>query len=263
MTRLLEINNLKVSYQGEGPVLKGLDFDIYEREVLCIVGESGSGKSTLIKSLMNLLPKTASIDAGTVRFESEALDFKDKELWRMCRGKLFSMIFQNPAAYFNPILKIRKQFIRTLRAHLDISKDEALAKSRETLEKMGFDNPERILSSYVYQLSGGMVQRVAIALAMVLEPKILFADEPTSALDVLNQEQIMDELLRLRDAFGTTLVIVTHNMGCASYMSDRIMIMREGIIEELGCPDQVLHAPKTEYAKTLIGAVPKLKGVVI
>ncbi len=263
MTRLLEVNDLKVSYQGEGPVLKGLDFEIYEREVLCIVGESGSGKSTLIKSLMNLLPKTGTIDAGTIGFEKEWMDLEDKELWRKSRGKRFSMIFQNPGTYFNPILKIKKQFIRTLRAHMDITVAEALDRSRQTLEKMGFDNPNRILSSYVYQLSGGMVQRVAIALAMVLEPKILFADEPTSALDVLNQEQIMDELLHLRDVFGTTLVIVTHNMGCASYMSDRIMIMKDGSIEEIGYRDKVLYAPETAYAKSLIGAVPKLRGVVI
>jgi len=261
----MTIKNLSVSYQGDGRVIENLNFEINKSEVLCIVGESGSGKSTLINVLMNILPRSGQIENGNIHFEDDIIDFKDVEKWREMRGKNLSMIFQNPASYFNPVIKIKNQFIRTIRAHTDLTKEQALKKSVEILEKMGFESPERILSSYMYQLSGGMAQRVAIAIAiaMVLEPKIIFADEPTSALDVANQMQVMDELLKLRNTFGTTIVVVTHNMGCASYMSDRIMIMNKGRIEESGSREKVLYAPETTYAKTLMGSVPKLRGDVI
>lgn len=261
MNKLLEIKSLTVKYDSEGNVVENINVDVGYREIVVIVGESGSGKTTLIRSIINLLSPSAEVVSGKIIFDGRNIREYNKEQWRNLRGNEIAMIFQNPGSYLNPIIKIGKQFIESIRNHKDISKAEAIKKAKETLEKMHFDDSDRIMNSYPFQLSGGMKQRVAIAMAMAIEPKLILADEPTSALDVITQAQIINELMELRNKFDTSIIIVTHNIGCAAYMADRIMVMNSGEIVEYDSKSEVITQPKMEYTKQLLVAIPELKGL--
>lgn len=254
---ILNLKNLSVSY-GDINILKDIDLSLKKGEILGIVGESGSGKSTLIKSIMGILDENASID-GEINFEGKDLASLSLKDYRKIKGKEISMIFQNPTEYFNPTRKISKQFIETIRSHNDISKQEIQKKSINTFKFLGLQDGKKIWNSYPFELSGGMNQRVAIALSIMLEPKILLADEPTSALDVTTQAQIVTELLHMREKFGTTMVVVTHSLGVAAYLADRLVVMKDGKIVETGKTEEVLKNPKSEYTKLLIASVPTLE----
>ena len=226
---------------------------------ISIVGGSGSGKSTLIKSIMGILDENASID-GEINFEGKDLASLSLKDYRKIKGKEISMIFQNPTEYFNPTRKISKQFIETIRSHNDISKQEIQKKSINTFKFLGLQDGKKIWNSYPFELSGGMNQRVAIALSIMLEPKILLADEPTSALDVTVQAQVVKELLKLRQKLNTSIILVTHNIGVASYMSDNIGVMYGGRIIEYGESEELINNPKHPYTKMLINSVPVING---
>lgn len=255
---ILNLKNLSVSY-GDINILKDIDLSLKEGEILGIVGESGSGKSTLIKSIMGILDENASID-GEINFEGKDLASLSLKDYRKIKGKEISMIFQNPTEYFNPTRKISKQFIETIRSHNDISKQEIQKKSINTFKFLGLQDGKKIWNSYPFELSGGMNQRVAIALSIMLEPKILLADEPTSALDVTVQAQVVKELLKLRQKLNTSIILVTHNIGVASYMSDNIGVMYGGRIIEYGESEELINNPKHPYTKILINSVPVING---
>lgn len=255
---ILNLKNLSVSY-GDINILKDIDLSLKKGEILGIVGESGSGKSTLIKSIMGILDENASID-GEINFEGKDLASLSLKDYRKIKGKEISMIFQNPTEYFNPTRKISKQFIETIRSHNDISKQEIQKKSINTFKFLGLQDGKKIWNSYPFELSGGMNQRVAIALSIMLEPKILLADEPTSALDVTVQAQVVKEILKLRQKLNTSIILVTHNIGVASYMSDNIGVMYGGRIIEYGESEELINNPKHPYTKILINSVPVING---
>ena len=255
---ILNLKNLSVSY-GDINILKDIDLSLKKGEILGIVGESGSGKSTLIKSIMGILDENASID-GEINFEGKDLASLSLKDYRKIKGKEISMIFQNPTEYFNATRKISKQFIETIRSHNDISKQEIQKKSINTFKFLGLQDGKKIWNSYPFELSGGMNQRVAIALSIMLEPKILLADEPTSALDVTVQAQVVKELLKLRQKLNTSIILVTHNIGVASYMSDNIGVMYGGRIIEYGESEELINNPKHPYTKMLINSVPVING---
>ena len=248
---ILNLKNLSVSY-GDINILKDIDLSLKKGEILGIVGESGSGKSTLIKSIMGILDENASID-GEINFEGKDLASLSLKDYRKIKGKEISMIFQNPTEYFNPTRKISKQFN-------DISKQEIQKKSINTFKFLGLQDGKKIWNSYPFELSGGMNQRVAIALSIMLEPKILLADEPTSALDVTVQAQVVKELLKLRQKLNTSIILVTHNIGVASYMSHNIGVMYGGRIIEYGESEELINNPKHPYTKMLINSVPVING---
>ena len=255
---ILNLKNLSVSY-GDINILKDIDLSLKKGEILGIVGESGRGNSTLIKSIMGILDENASID-GEINFEGKDLASLSLKDYRKIKGKEISMIFQNPTEYFNPTRKISKQFIEAIRSHNDISKQEIQKKSINTFKFLGLQDGKKIWNSYPFELSGGMNQRVAIALSIMLEPKILLADEPTSALDVTVQAQVVKELLKLRQKLNTSIILVTHNIGVASYMSDNIGVMYGGRILEYGESEELINNPKHPYTKMLINSVPVING---
>lgn len=249
---MLEIKNLTIKYEDKGEVVKRINLSVEKGEIIGIVGESGSGKSTLIKSIVGGLSSDSEIVSGTITFENRNPI--------LSRGKEIAMIFQDNRNTLNPIRKIGSQFIELIQEHSNLSKNEAREKAISMLKRMNLPDVENIMESYPHQLSGGMCQRVGIAMAMVFNPKLLLADEPTSALDVTTQAQIVQELINLRDEYGTTIIIVTHNLGVAAYMSDRILVMKNGEVVEEGITSQVIRDPQSDYTKLLISSVPKLRG---
>ncbi|WP_303865145.1 ABC transporter ATP-binding protein [Alkalibaculum bacchi] len=257
---MLEIQHLTVKYGYHPPSVKDFSLSMKPGEIVSIVGESGSGKTTVIRSLLGALPKGGQVVEGDICFEGESLLGKSDEEWRQLRGKRMSMIFQDSGVMINPIRKIGGQFVEYIRTHEDISKKDAWQKGVIMLEKMCLSNGENIMNSYPFQLSGGMRQRVGIAMAMVFQPKLLLADEPTSALDVTTQAQIVRQMMELKEVHNTGIIIVTHNLGVASYMSDQILVMQSGRIVEMGNQEDVLYNPSHTYTKTLLESVPKMEG---
>ncbi len=257
---ILETVNLTVSYDGEVNAVNNLNFCVSRKEIVGIVGESGSGKTTLAKSLVNLLPARTELISGDIIFSGEKISSYNKKQWQSIRGNKIGMIFQNPSSFLNPVMKVKDQFVETIRSHKKITKAEAEKKALDTLEKLNFSNVQRIMKVYPHQLSGGMKQRVAIALAMTLEPELIIADEPTSALDVVTQKMIIRELMRLRDEFDITVIMVTHNLGAAAYAADRIMVMLDGNIVEFAGKESILRNPKDDYTVKLLQSIPILGG---
>lgn len=257
---MLEIKNLTISYGGNTPVVKDFELSVAAGEIVTIVGESGSGKTTVIRSIHGLLPGGGAITAGEIRFNGGRLDVLTQSQWRKIRGTEISMIFQDSGSMLNQIQTVGKQFIEYIRIHRDISKEEAAALATRYLSKMNLHRPEMIMKSYPFQLSGGMRQRVGIAMAMVFNPSLLLADEPTSALDVTTQAQIISEMMKLREEYNTAIVLVTHNLGVAAYISDKIVVLKDGLVVEAGTREQVIDNPQADYTKTLLAAVPELSG---
>lgn len=249
---MLEIKNLTIKYEDKGEVVKRINLSVEKGEIIGIVGESGSGKSTIIKSIVGGLSSDSEIVSGTITFENRNSI--------LSRGKEIAMIFQDNRNTLNPIRKIGSQFIELIQEHSNLSKKEAREKVISMLKRMNLPDVENIIESYPHQLSGGMCQRVGIAMAMVFNPKLLLTDEPTSALDVTTQAQIVQELINLRDEYGTAIIIVTHNLGVAAYMSDRILVMKNGEVVEEGITSQVIKNPQNDYTKLLISSVPELRG---
>ncbi|MCG8481742.1 MAG: ABC transporter ATP-binding protein [Clostridia bacterium] len=257
---MIEIKSLTVKYDGEENIIENLNMAVGHKEIVGIVGESGSGKTTLIRAIINLLSSGGEIISGEIIFNGEDISKYSKEKWTNIRGNDICMIFQNPGSFLNPIKKIGAQFVESIRSHMDISKKEAIKKAEATLEKMRFDDSRRIMNAYPFQISGGMKQRVGIAMAVALEPKLILADEPTSALDVITQAQIIKELMELRNHYNTSIIMVTHNLGCAAYMADRIVVMNKGEIVEFDDKENIITNPQMDYTKQLLNAIPKLEG---
>ena len=255
---LLVFDSVEISYGMDeiSQVVQGVSFTLHKGEILGVVGESGSGKSTLIKAAMGLLGENGLVTQGDIYFQGKDIpDLSEKEL-RAIRGKQMGMIFQDAKASLCPIHTIGYQIYESMRA---LSREDAKKKALELFEKLNFKNAERIWDSYPFELSGGMNQRAGIAIAMIMNPAILFADEPTSALDVSVQKQVVDEMLKLRKMFGTSIIIVTHDIGVVSAMADTVLVLKDGKAMEYGTAKQVLENPQNEYTKKLLSAVPKLR----
>lgn len=255
---MLEIHGLTVAY-GEQPTLKHFSLSMKEGEIVALVGESGSGKTTAIRSILGLLPPGGSIVEGTISFEGQSLQGISHREWRAMRGKKLSIIFQDSGAMLNPIRTIGSQYCEYIRTHSRVSKQEAQMMGKEMLKRMGLSDPNSIWLAYPFQLSGGQRQRIGIAMAMTFGPKLLLADEPTSALDVTTQAQIVRQMMELRDTYGTSILLVTHNLAVAAYMADRILVMQNGNTLEQGDRESLLNS-QNPYVRKLLQAVPDLGG---
>lgn len=258
MKTLLRYDRVDVSYNG-APVVHDVSFSLREGEILGVVGESGSGKSTLLKAAMGLLGSGGVVTRGDIWYKEKNLpDLSEEELRRLS-GAEIAMVFQQAGASFCPVRSVGAQLFEAVSAHEDIPEADFREKAASLLQKLRFEDASRILESYPFELSGGMMQRVGIAAAMLLNPAVLLADEPTSALDVSVQKQAVEEMLLIRELYHTSIVIVTHNIGVVRAMADRVVVMREGRIVESGGTRDVLENPAREYTKKLMAAVPKLR----
>lgn len=258
---MLSIQDVSVTYgKNPEPAVRNISFEMEQGEIIGIVGESGSGKTTVIRAIMGCLSGQGRVSGGEILFEGKSLTDLSPEEWRRLRGTELSMIFQDSGAMMNPIRKIGSQYAEYLRAHQRMSRKEAWDMGKKMLERMELPDSDRVMRSYPFQLSGGMRQRVGIAMAMTFQPKLLLADEPTSALDVTTQAQIVRQMMELREDYHTGIIIVTHNIGVAAYMADHIIVMRNGRIEDQGDREQILHGSRNEYTRKLIASVPSVGG---
>ena len=258
MEALLQYNHVDISYLGQ-PVIRDVSFSLHSGEILGIVGESGSGKSTLIKAAMGLLGSEGSITGGDICYRGRLLNrLPPREMRTLCGSEL-GYIFQNAGSSFCPIRTVGAQLFETMKEHEKISRKDFEAQALELLGKLGFADGKRILASYPFELSGGMQQRIGIAAAMLLNPSVLFADEPTSALDVTIQKQVVEEMLMIRETFGTAIVLVAHNLGVIGAMADNVLVLKDGVCVEYGKTQEVLSNPQANYTKALLAAVPRLR----
>jgi peptide/nickel transport system ATP-binding protein len=257
---LLEVSDLSVRFQTDDGAVQAVDrvsFSLEERQVLAIVGESGCGKSVTAMSMLRLLPGSATV-SGTARFDGrDLLGARDSEL-RAIRGREISFIFQEPMTSLNPALTVHRQIGEVLRRHLDMSGPQARERTVELLDLVGIPAPQRRLDEYPHQLSGGMRQRVMIAMALACDPKVLIADEPTTALDVTIQAGILDLLREIRERLGTAVVLITHNLGVVADIADRVVVMYAGRkVEEADVHELFAH-PQHPYTVGLLAAIPRI-----
>ena len=262
MSNILEYRNVDIHY-GKKQVIENVSLAMKPGEILGIVGESGSGKSTLIRAAMGLLGEGGTVTQGQILYQgtNTTIDMTQihGEEMRRLRGAEIAMIFQNAGASLCPIRTIEEQLYEAVLEHESISKGEIRDRALELFEQLRFTNGEQILKSYPFEFSGGMNQRVGIVFAMVLRPRLLLADEPTSALDVTVQLQVLREMKKLRDMYGTSIVLVTHNIGVVNYLTDHVAVMHQGKLVEYGTKEDVLNHPQDAYTKKLIGSVLHLK----
>lgn len=240
--------------------MSDVSLSVEEGEIISIVGESGSGKTTLIRGILGLLPPGGSITDGKILFQDRDLTKLSESEMQDIRGKDIAMIFQDVGAALDPIQRIQTQYQESIAVHQKMSAKEYVSKAISMLKRMHLTDTQRVMESYPFELSGGMKQRVGIAMGMTAQPKLLLADEPTSALDVTIQAQVVRQMKELRDQFGTTIILVTHNMGVASYLSDKIGVMKQSKLVEFGSRDEIIYHPKEAYTRELLEAVPKLGG---
>jgi peptide/nickel transport system ATP-binding protein len=256
---LLEVRDLRTVFhteEGAYAAVDGVSFTVAKGEVLGIVGESGSGKSVTAFSLMGLVDPPGEIVSGEVLFKGQDLRRKTEEDLRKIRGDRIAMIFQDPLMTLNPVLRIGEQMIEAIREHAEVDKATARGRAREALAQVGIPSPDQRLNQYPHEFSGGMRQRVAIAIAMLNKPDLIIADEPTTALDVTIQAQILYEMQLLCAAIGTALIWITHDLGVVAALADRIAVMYAGRIVETGPTDAVLDWPRHPYTAGLLRSVP-------
>lgn len=258
---LLEIKDERLSFftpAGEVKALNGVSIHLEEGDVLGIVGESGSGKSVTAYSLMGLTAYPGKLIGGTLDFNGHRInDMTEKEMRKM-RGNEVSIIFQDPMTSLNPVYTIGNQIEEVIRLHTDKTKAEAKARARELLTLVGINEPDKRLKQYPHELSGGMRQRIMIAIALACEPKLLIADEPTTALDVTIQAQILELMMDLKEKLGMAIIMITHDLGIVASTCEKIAVMYAGNIVEYGTTDDIFYNPKHEYTKGLIRSIPRM-----
>lgn len=258
MKNLLEIRELYVNFRtlwGIAKVLNGVNFTIRKGEIFGLVGETGCGKSVTASTILRLLPPNSEV-SGEVLFKGENLLEKSEEEMRKIRGKEISIIFQDPMTSLNPLFKIRDQMLDIITLHNNLSKEEAEKHAKELLKSVGLPDPERILNSYPHELSGGMRQRVMIAMALSSNPSLLIADEPTTALDVTIQKQILELILELKDQYEFSVLFITHDLGVVAEICDRVGVMYAGNIVEIATTEELFETPLHPYTQGLLSVVP-------
>ena len=256
--KLLTVQNLSVDFPTDDGVVhavRNVSFTLAPGEVLGVVGESGSGKSVLSMAIMGLLPKTANV-TGSIKFKDHELVGRDYKQMMPVRGNNISMIFQDPMTSLNPVYTVGWQLAEAYKAHHDVSKKAAWAKAVDSLELVGIPQPDRRAAQYPHEFSGGMRQRVMIAMAIINDPDVIVADEPTTALDVTVQAQILDTLLRIRDETNAGIIVITHDLGVVAGMVDRVQVMYGGTVVEQGGVDEVFEAQRMPYTVGLLGSIP-------
>ena len=254
----LEVKNLNISYPTRKETIvasKDVEFTLERGEILGIVGESGSGKSTIANAIINLIDPPGEITSGSIKMDNNELR-DNEELIQKIRGKKIGFVFQDPQTSLNPLFRIKDQLIETIQTHLNLNYQDALKKSIQLLEEVGIDNAEKRIEDYPHQFSGGMRQRVVIALAISCEPDLIIADEPTTALDVSIQHQILELLKDLTKKRNLGVIIITHDMGVIAETTDRVIVMRHGLIVEQGDTKELLTNPKSNEARSLVISVP-------
>ena len=259
--KILEIKDERLSFftpAGEVKALNGVSFSMNQGDVLGIVGESGSGKSVTAYSIMGLTAYPGRLVGGTVWFNGHQIDKMTEKEFRKIRGNEVSIIFQDPMTCLNPVNTIGNQIVEVILLHTKKTKQEAWARARELLELVGINEPDRRLKQYPHELSGGMRQRVMIAIALACEPKLLIADEPTTALDVTIQAQILELMKRLQKEHGTSIILITHNMGIVAENCDDVAVMYMGRVVEYGTLEQIFTNPLHPYTQALMRSVPLL-----
>lgn len=261
MSKLLEVNDMHVHIQtqhGAVKAVRGVSFYLDKKETLAIVGESGSGKSITVKGVMRLLPTMGKIVEGSVLLEGNDLTQYTERQMQTIRGSDISMIFQDPMTSLNPTMTIGSQIIEVLKEHRkEMSKEQMKNRAVELLELVGINNPDKRYSQYPHQLSGGMRQRVVIAIALACDPKILIADEPTTALDVTIQAQILDLMKDLQQKINTAIIIITHNLGVVANIAGRVAVMYGGKLVETGEVKELFANPSHPYTQGLLASIPK------
>ena len=262
MSHLLEVNNLTTAFSGDYGTNISVDhihFNVNEGEVVCIVGESGCGKSVTSLSIMGLLGRGGAVIDGSVLFDGkDLLKMTEKELDQI-RGNQITMIFQDPLTSLNPVFTVGNQITESIRAHMHLSKEEARKRAEGLLERVGMPDPKGIMKKYPHTLSGGMRQRVMIAMALSCNPRLLIADEPTTALDVTIQAQIMELLRELQKETGMSMILITHDIGLVANMADRVLVMYEGQIIEEAPVAELFKNPRHPYTRALLDTVPTIR----
>ena len=258
---LVDIQHERLSFftpAGEVKALNDVSIHLNDGEVLGIVGESGSGKSVTAYSLMGLTAYPGKLVGGTIDFNGHRINDLSEKEFRKIRGNEVSIIFQDPMTSLNPVYTIGNQIMEVILLHTDKNKEQARARAKELLELVGINEPEKRLKQYPHELSGGMRQRVMIAIALACEPKLLIADEPTTALDVTIQAQILELMMELKEKLGMAIIMITHDLGVVASMCDKIAVMYGGSIVEYGTTDDIFYNPKHEYTKGLLKSIPRL-----
>ena len=259
---LLQVKNLCTSFNvdsGEVRAVNGISFNLDKGKVLGIVGESGSGKSVTAYSIMRILVEPGRITGGEILFNGEDIVKYSEKQMRQFRGKRVSIIFQDPMTSLNPVYTVGNQLREAILLHTDRNREQANARAMEMLQLVGVNEPERRLKQYPHELSGGMRQRVMIAMALACEPDILIADEPTTALDVTIQAQILELMQSLQKKMGMAIIMITHDLGVIADMCDEIIVMYAGRICERGTADEIFYNPRHEYTKGLLRSIPRLE----
>ena len=256
---LLEVRDLHTSFftpAGEVRAVNGVSFDLERGKVLGIVGESGSGKSVTAYSIMQILASTGKIVSGSIKLDGQELVNAGEKVMKNVRGNRISIIFQDPMTSLNPTYTIGHQLMEAITLHTDRDKKQARDRAREMLELVGINESEKRLKQYPYELSGGMRQRVMIAMALACEPDILIADEPTTALDVTIQAQILELMQSLQEKLGMAIIMITHDLGVVAQLCDEVIVMYAGSICEQGTADEIFYNPRHEYTKGLMRSIP-------
>ncbi|GFP75774.1 ABC transporter ATP-binding protein [Clostridium fungisolvens] len=260
---LLKVINLKTTFytkNSKTEAVRGVDFHVNSGDVLGVVGESGSGKSVLMRSVMNILQENAKIDSGEVLFEGKDLLKLSPKNMKKINGKEMAMIFQDPMTALNPLKKIGDHLVEVIVRHKGINKKEAKTMAIKLLADVGIPMPEKRINQYPHEFSGGMRQRVLIAMALACKPKLLIADEPTTALDVTIQAQILELLKALKEANDMSIILITHDLGVVANICNRIAVMYGGLIMEEGTTEEIFYETKHPYTKALLNSIPKTQG---
>ncbi|MEH6840783.1 ABC transporter ATP-binding protein [Priestia megaterium] len=262
MEKMIEIKNLHVqfsTYGGQVQAVRGVSFDLHKGETLAIVGESGCGKSVTSQSIMRLIPTPPGrITSGSILFKGQDLTKLSEKKMRDIRGADISMIFQDPMTALNPTLRVGEQIAENIMQHENISKEKAKEKAFEMLELVGIPNPKERLKQYPHEFSGGMRQRIVIAMALICNPEVLIADEPTTALDVTIQAQILELFKDIQQKTDVSIVLITHDLGVVAQVADRVAVMYAGKIVEIGTRRDIFYTPQHPYTKGLLRSVPRL-----